>query len=69
MNDQKIASEQVEIVYTNYKGKTAIRKIIPNSIRFGSTSWHPEEQWLLSAHDVDKNAQRDFALKDIKAWL
>ena len=58
----------VEIVYTNWKGVTAIRHIIPKDIFFGSTEWHKEEQWLLNAFDIDKQADRAFALKDIKTW-
>lgn len=58
----------VEIVYTNCKGVTAIRHIIPKDIFFGSTEWHTEEQWLLNAFDVDKQADRSFALRDIKSW-
>lgn len=51
--------------YTNWEGKNAIRKIQPIEIWYGKTKWHPEEQWLLKAIDVEKNAERDFALKDI----
>ncbi len=58
----------VEIVYTNWKGVTGIRHIIPKDIFFGATEWHKEEQWLLNAFDVDKQADRAFALKDIKSW-
>lgn len=63
--------EQNKIViinYTNWKGVTAFRRIIPKKIFFGSTEWHKEEQWLLEAYDVDKNADRSFAVKDIKSW-
>jgi len=63
--------EQNKIViinYTNWKGVTAFRRIIPKKIFFGSTEWHKEEQWLLEAFDVDKNADRSFAVKDIKSW-
>jgi len=59
----------VNIVYTNYRGETGLRKIIPKRIWFGSTDWHPEEQWLLDAYDVNKNGDRSFALKDIRAWF
>ncbi len=58
----------VIINYTNWKGVTALRRIIPKKIFFGSTEWHKEEQWLLEALDVDKNADRSFAIKDIKSW-
>lgn len=64
MENKKI----VEIVYTNWKGITAIRHIIPKDIFFGSTEWHQEEQWLLNAFDVEKQADRSFALKDIQSW-
>lgn len=59
----------VSIVYTNYKGETALRKIIPENIWFGKTEWHPEDQWLLDAYDVEKKAKRSFALKDIRVWI
>jgi predicted DNA-binding transcriptional regulator YafY len=58
----------VIIRYTNYRGQTADRRIIPVCIRFGSTEWHPEEQWLLDAFDVDRGADRSFALKDVLQW-
>lgn len=54
----------VTLTYTNWKGETSERTIIPMSVWFGKTTWHPEEQWLLEAFDVEKNAMRDFALKD-----
>jgi len=65
MSDEKKA---VRIVYTNYRGETAERRIIPKELIFGSTEYHPEEQWLLVAFDLDKNAERTFAFKDIKVW-
>ena len=61
--------KQISICYTNYRGETSIRKIIPLKIWFGKTDWHKEEQWLLDAIDVEKNVERSFALKDIKAWF
>lgn len=32
------------------------------------TEWHPEEQWFLRATDLDKKAERDFALIDIAGF-
>ena len=60
--------KQVEILYTNWKGVTTYRNIIPKSIEFKSTEWHKEKQWILNAFDIDKQADRGFALKDIKEW-
>lgn len=59
----------VRILYTNYRGETALRTVIPEGIYFGSTEWHPEPQWLLNALDVEKAQNRSFALKDIRAWV
>lgn len=59
--------EKVTATYTNYRGETSERTIIPKSIRFGSTDWHREPQLLLLAFDVEKQADREFAVKDFKA--
>ncbi len=65
-----IQSEKVvRILYKNYRGETGHRDIIPEKIWFGSTEWHKEEQWLLDAHDVEKDALRNFAMKDIQEWV
>lgn len=58
-------AESVRIRYRNYRGETAIRHIRPQHIWFGSTSWHPQPQWLMEATDLDKGAERSFALADI----
>lgn len=58
----------VTIVYTNYKGITKHRRIIPKEILFGHNDWHKEDQWLMNAFDIQKNADRTFAIKDIKSW-
>jgi hypothetical protein len=58
----------VEIDYTNYRGERAKRRVIPIRVYFSATEWHPEEQWLLAAWDIEKQADRSFALKDIHSW-
>ncbi len=60
--------QKIKILYTNWKGITSYRNIVPKSIEFKATEWHKEEQWILNAFDIDKNADRGFALKDIKEW-
>lgn len=62
--DPQSPDTPLTIGYTNYRGETAERTIVPRSIRFASTEWHPEPQWLLLAFDLDRNADRDFALRD-----
>ncbi len=58
----------VRVRYTNWRGETAWRTIIPYFIRFGATEHHRDEQWLLEAWDVEKGATRTFALKDVREW-
>ncbi len=60
--------QKVKILYTNWKGETAYRNIIPKSIEFKSTQWYKQEQWILNAYDMDKQADRGFAINDIKEW-
>jgi len=63
----------LEIVYTNWRGETAVRRIIPTGLRFAATDWHPAEQYLIDALDADRldqgaserDAKRSFALADI----
>lgn len=61
--------QQVTILYCNYRDVTELRHIVPKKIWFGATQWHPGEQWLLDAFDVDKQVERSFAMKDIRAWF
>lgn len=58
----------VVIIYTNYRGETNSRKIIPQRIWFGETSWHHDAQWLIDAIDVEKEVERSFAIRDIQRW-
>ena len=51
-------------LYTNWRGERDARKVTPISIRWGATKWHPEPGWLLRGYDHDKNAEREFALRD-----
>jgi predicted DNA-binding transcriptional regulator YafY len=54
----------LEMTYRNWKGVASTRRINPISLRFGTTEWHPTPGWLLLAVDIDKNAEREFALAD-----
>lgn len=58
------ACDPVTLTYRNWRGQVAERTIIPRRVWFGSTAWHHEPQWLLTAWDKEKNVERDFALKD-----
>jgi hypothetical protein len=62
-------SKIIKILYKNWRGEVAERNIEPIKIWFGSTEWHKQEQWLLKAIDIERNVERDFAIKDILKWL
>lgn len=64
--EQAVPSELVVLLdYTNYRGERGTRRVVPQRVWFGATSWHPQDGWLLEAYDVEKQAQRDFALSCI----
>jgi len=56
-------------VYKNWKNETNIRSVIPEKMWYGSTDFHKEEQWFLKAFDIEKSADRDFAVKDIIKFI
>lgn len=58
-------NKKIVVLYTNWKGKTEKRTIIPWVAYWGSTEFHPEEQFLLKCYDVEKQAERTYAMKDI----
>jgi hypothetical protein len=62
------SSREVSILYRNWKGEVAWRRIVPLSIRFESSQWHPVPQWIMRALDIDKEAERSFAIVDIQNW-
>lgn len=69
-------AKAVVIDYTNYKGERRERRVQPLTVWFGFTAYHPTEQWLLRAIDLERidqgvimrDAIRDFACADIHTW-
>ena len=57
-----VDDQSVEFIYQNHQGEIAWRHVIPLTMWYGSTQWHPEPQWLLKARDLDRDAERDFAV-------
>lgn len=55
----------VSFDYTNYRGEKSRRNVSPVSMRFGSSEYHKEDQFLLLAFDRDKGEFREFAIKDM----
>jgi hypothetical protein len=63
-----MSEQAVSFWYVNWRGEGAIRHVIPGSIIFMQTKWHPEPQWVLHAFDIQKKEHRHFAMKDITGW-
>ena len=55
----------IKFDYVNWRGVKGERKARAIEIYHGSTEYHPEDQWLLEAMDLDKNEIRIFAMKDM----
>lgn len=56
----------VRFKYKNHRGETRIRSAIVIYFQLGVTPYHGEEpQFFLHAFDIEKNAPRSFAVKDI----
>lgn len=62
-------SEAIIFWYRNYKGEEGYRRVLPISIRYGTSQWHPEKQWLMLADDLENNKQREFAMRDISGMV
>ena len=68
MRYNMIKMAEVTFTYKNHRGETSIRLVRPIMIAFGATEFHPDPQWLLHGWDLNKEAERTFAMKDIKDW-
>jgi hypothetical protein len=63
-----VLNRAVKVKYKNYRGEVGIRTIIPMEVYWGQTEYHPHDQWLLKVWDVEKNAERIYAFKDIQEF-
>ncbi|MDU8350722.1 hypothetical protein RYA05_02320 [Pseudomonas syringae pv. actinidiae] len=59
----------IEFGYTNYRGEYSVRRAIPVQIYQGSTDYHPHDQWLMEAFDLEKQANRVYAINDISHFV
>ena len=50
------------VCYRNRRGEVSIRKVKLICLWFGSSQWYPDDQWFLKVWDLEKDAERDFAL-------
>lgn len=61
-------TKTVVVDYTNWEGKRRDRIINISKLYFGDSPYHPEEQWLLEAVDVETGKNRIFAMSSIHSW-
>ena len=58
------STHDMRLVYKNHRGKVGARHIVPRYISFGTTDHHRTPQWLLNCYDLEKEAERTYALAD-----
>jgi predicted DNA-binding transcriptional regulator YafY len=63
------SNNPLRFIYENWKGEINKRTVFPIEIWYGHTDYHTKDQWFLRAMDIDKSAERDFAIKDIIKFL
>lgn len=67
-NMEIVKKHPVKVLYTNYRHATEWRTIVPQDCFWGHTEYHTEDQWLMRVWDCERNAERIYAMKDIKEW-
>ena len=60
-------SETLALLYENHRGETRVRSVEPLGFHWGSSTWHPEPQWLMAVFDHEKKDYRDFAVSGIRS--
>jgi hypothetical protein len=57
---------EIAFDYVNWRGERAVRRASgPYSIRYGTSEYHAEPQFLLSATDLERGQPREYALRDM----
>jgi hypothetical protein len=61
----------VEFDYVNHKGERETRRVCFHRIEWTATEYHKQPQFIVFAHDMDRRADRGFAMRDmvnVRAW-
>ena len=53
---------KARILYLDPQGETKWRTVILDCLKWGSTEWYPEPQFIWWAYDLERRAKRGFAL-------
>jgi hypothetical protein len=63
-----LLNSTLRITYKNYRNVIEERVVTPKSVFYGSTRYHPDEQWLLEARCHSRKDNRVFAIRDIMCY-
>lgn len=66
-----LPEEEIWLDYTNHRGERRWRKVVPlvwHSPSYFRTEHHPQHLWTLTMWDVEKQAERTFALENIHGF-
>lgn len=55
----------ISFEYFNHRDDTATRTVVFKSLEYGSNEWYPEPQWFMRCYDLDRGAERSFAILNI----
>lgn len=69
MNINVELTRELVFWYRNYKGEESYRRVRPLRIRYGTSEWHKEPQWLMLAYDLENDKEREFAMRDMSAFV
>lgn len=56
----------LEFWYKNHRDDEERRQVLPMGLRFGTSEYYPEPQWLLQAYCFDRREVREFAMLRIE---
>lgn len=59
------SEEVVVFKYLNHRNEQAFRRVAPIKIFFNTINHYGEPGWFMEAYDIDKEAVRDFYMKNI----
>ena len=54
--------DTIEFEYTNYNNVVSQRRVLVDTVRYGTTKYYPEPGWLIGGKDLDKGMSREFAV-------
>lgn len=65
--EERKSGMPMSFIYTNYKGETCKRHVVPSGVFFGTAQFHEKRQWLFTGYDRQKEAIRVYAVNDIES--